>query len=57
MDHDHETGEFRAIICLSCNSSLPKQIKNKKKIINNIEIDEVFIIYILLMILFIKIGN
>ncbi len=25
MDHDHFTGQFRAVLCKSCNSTLPKQ--------------------------------
>jgi len=37
MDHDHITGKFRNVLCLCCNSSLPKQTK---KIINNIKKDE-----------------
>ena len=29
MDHCHYTGNFRNILCLSCNSKLPKQIISK----------------------------
>jgi len=25
MDHDHETGEFRAVLCLVCNARQPQQ--------------------------------
>ena len=38
MDHNHETGKFRNVLCLSCNSSLPKQTKKIKNNINKNEI-------------------
>ncbi len=38
MDHDHFTGKFRAVLCISCNSSQPEQPKQIK---NNINIDEI----------------
>ena len=31
MDHCHQTGLFRDVICLSCNSSLPEQKSNPCK--------------------------
>lgn len=36
MDHDHITGEFRAVLCIGCNSKQPRQ---HKQIINNTNID------------------
>ena len=38
LDHDHFTGKFRAVLCIRCNSSQPKQPKQIK---NNINIDEI----------------
>ena len=29
MDHDHETGLFRAVLCLVCNSKQPRQPRQK----------------------------
>ena len=31
MDHCHKTGEFRNVICRSCNSRLPRQEKKLRK--------------------------
>ncbi len=38
LDHDHFTGKFRAVLCISCNSKQPRQHKQIK---NNINIDEI----------------
>ena len=30
MDHDHETGYFRKVLCRSCNTGYDKKLKNNK---------------------------